>query len=58
VHHVEWGVGEAAGLLAAFCLSKGETPRGVRHRASLLADFQSLCRAEGVELSWPQLRPL
>jgi hypothetical protein len=58
VHHVEWSVGEAAGLLAAFCLSKGESPRGVRHRASLLTEFQSLLRGEGVELSWPKLTPL
>jgi hypothetical protein len=58
VHHVEWSVGEAAGLLAAFCLNKGESPRGVRHRASLLTEFQSLLRSEGVELSWPKLTPL
>jgi hypothetical protein len=58
VHHVEWNVGEAAGLLAAFCLSKRESPRGVRHRASLLAEFQSVLRTEGIELAWPVLRPL
>lgn len=58
VHHVEWSIGEAAGLLAAFCLSKGESPRGVRHRAPLLAELQALLRTEGIELGWPSPRPL
>jgi hypothetical protein len=58
VHHVEWSVGEAAGLLAAFCLNRSESPRGVRHRPGLLADFQSLLHREGIELAWRSLTPL
>ena len=58
VHPVEWSVGEAAGMLATFCLERRVTPRHVRARTSLLADFQALLLASGVELSWPQLRPL
>jgi len=58
VHHVEWNVGETAGLLAAFCLEHNLMPRWVRHRASLLTDFQSLLRTQGIELCWPSLAPV
>jgi hypothetical protein len=58
VHPVEWNVGEAAGVLAAFCLDRGVTPRAVRNRPELLAELQALLRAQGVELSWPSLTPL
>ncbi len=58
VHHVEWGVGEAAGLLAAFCLDRSVSPRAVRSRPALLADLQALLRSEGVELSWSSLAPV
>lgn len=58
VHPVEWSVGEAAGTLAAFCLERRVQPRAVRNRPELLADFQALLRAQGIELSWPSLMPL
>jgi hypothetical protein len=58
VHPVEWNVGEAAGLLAAFCLDRKTTPRSVRSRPALLGEFQSLLQQQGVELSWPSLTPL
>jgi hypothetical protein len=58
VHPVEWNVGEAAGVLAAFCLERRAAPRSVRHRPALLAELQALLRAQGVELSWPSLTPL
>jgi hypothetical protein len=59
VHHVEWNVGESAGLLAAFCLQRKVPPRQVRERNDLLEDFQSLLRRQGIELSWPSpLTPL
>jgi hypothetical protein len=58
VHPVEWNVGEVAGLLAAFCLERTLTPRSVRNRPDLLAEFQSLLRREGIELAWPSLAPL
>ncbi|MRG92141.1 FAD-dependent oxidoreductase [Polyangium spumosum] len=58
VHPVEWGVGEAAGMLAAFCLDRRVPPRHVRARRELLADFQALLVQNGVELAWPKLRPL
>ena len=58
LHPVEWNVGEAAGILAAFCLERKLAPRAVRNRPGLLGAFQSLLRREGVELSWPRLTPL
>jgi hypothetical protein len=56
LHPVEWNVGEAAGLLAAWSLERGMSPRAVRERG--LADFQGLLRAQGVELEWPRVSPL
>ena len=58
VHPVEWNVGEAAGLLASFCLERGVAPRAVRNDAGLLADFQARLVREGIELSWPSLTPI
>jgi hypothetical protein len=58
LHPVEWNIGEAAGLLAAFCISRGVVPRAVREKPGLLSDFQSLLQAQGVELAWPRMRPL
>jgi hypothetical protein len=57
LHPVEWNIGEAAGLLAAFCLARQEPPRHVRRKKALLADFQQVLRDAGVELSWPRLTP-
>ncbi|WBQ06187.1 FAD-dependent oxidoreductase [Kribbella sp. CA-293567] len=55
LHPVEWNIGEAAGLLAAFCLDRGVSPRAVRNSPALLSDFQALLVAQGVELSWPAI---
>jgi hypothetical protein len=58
LHPVEWNIGEVAGLLAGFCLARELQPRAVWEQPGLLADFQRLLRAEGVELAWPQLHAL
>jgi hypothetical protein len=58
LHPVEWNVGEAAGMLAAYCLNRGIRPRAVRAQAPELEEFQRLLRAQGVELEWPNLRPV
>jgi len=55
LHPVEWGIGEAVGWLAAFCLDRAVDPRAVRHTPSLLTEFQSLLTANGVELHWPDV---
>jgi len=58
VHPVEWSIGEAAGVLAVFCLDRKVSPRAVRSRPALLKDFQSLLVRQGIELSWPTLTPV
>jgi hypothetical protein len=55
---VEWNIGEAAGLLAAFCIARGVEPHQVREDESLLRDYQSLLRAQGIELEWPRTYPV
>lgn len=56
LHPVEWNIGEAAGLLAAFCMMRHVEPHAVREKAELLAGYQSLLTAQGVEIDWPQLQ--
>jgi hypothetical protein len=58
LHPVEWNVGEASGLLAAFCLENRLIPRQVHAHPGLLSDFQTLLINEGVELEWPVPEPL
>ncbi len=54
LHPVEWNIGEAAGALAAWCLTKGLTPRQVRNDPAHLADFQNLLADQlGFKLEWP-----
>lgn len=58
VHPVEWNVGEAAGILSAFCLDRKQIPRAVSQHPRLLEEFQALLVREGIELSWPSLQPV
>jgi hypothetical protein len=44
--------------LAAYCLERGVSPRAVRNTRSELEQFQQLLLKEGVELSWPTIRPV
>lgn len=54
VHPVEWGIGEAAGALAAFCVATRAEPHGVRESRPRIAEFQRKLVARGVELAWPR----
>jgi hypothetical protein len=57
LHPVEWNIGEAAGALAAYCLTRRVLPSQVRNTPSHLADFQNvLASALGIELAWPNPR--
>ncbi len=58
LHPVEWNIGEAAGLLAAFCVRSGDSPAAVWESAEKTAEFQRLLHAQGVETEWPVLRAL
>ena len=52
LHPVEWSIGEAAGSLCAFSLTKKTAPRHVRNDHTLLSEFQSILMKNGVELEW------
>lgn len=54
VHPVEWNIGEAAGILAAFCVANRKVPRQVRNQPRVLAAFQTLLRDNGIRLEWPK----
>lgn len=54
LHPVEWNIGEAAGALAAFCLTRGAVPRQVGNQRELLRDFQQVLCDLGAELAWPE----
>jgi hypothetical protein len=57
LHPVEWNVGEAAGALAAYCLTNNLSPRQVRNTPAHLADFQRvLSSVLGIVLAWPNPR--
>jgi hypothetical protein len=53
LHPVEWNIGEAAGVLVAFCVAKKRLPRQVRKEAGLLQQFQNRLAEHGVPLAWP-----
>ena len=55
LHPVEWNIGEAVGLLAAFCAAKQLSPRAVRNNAASLADFQQRLTSQQVPLVWPRM---
>ena len=57
IHATEWNIGEAAGSLAAFCLERRESPRAVRSRDDLLAEFLGSLERQGVEREWRRMAP-
>jgi FAD dependent oxidoreductase len=54
LHPVEWNIGEAAGLLSAFCAAGKHVPRAVRGSRGLMENFQAVLVKEGVQLAWPK----
>ncbi len=58
LHPVEWNIGEAAGVLAAFCSAHKTIPRAVRSTSTLLHSFQSRLGDNGIPLEWPRVRPI
>jgi len=53
LHPVEWNIGEAAGLLAAFCIQQGLEPAQIYDSPEYIRRFQSLLTQQGIELAWP-----
>jgi hypothetical protein len=56
LHPVEWNIGEAAGLLAAFCLIRRVKPHAVYESKELLKEYQVLLASQGIEIDWPRLQ--
>ncbi len=52
LHPVEWNIGESAGLLIALCLLRRVEPHQVYETPALLQEYQSLLRAQGIQLEW------
>jgi hypothetical protein len=57
LHPPEWNIGEAAGALAALCVTQKRVPREVRKQSGLLKSFQTLLSDQGVPLAWPKVGP-
>lgn len=55
LHPVEWNIGEAAGSLAAFCLSRKRQPREVWEQSPLSGDYQEFLVSQGIQLEWPAI---
>jgi hypothetical protein len=53
LHPVEWNIGEAAGLVAAWCIQRKQTPRQVRNSPRILEEFQRELERQGIEIRWP-----
>ncbi len=58
LHPVEWAIGEAAGLLACYCLAQNIPPRAVRADPKHLESFQAVLTAHGVPFRWPTVYPV
>jgi hypothetical protein len=52
LHPVEWNIGEAAGMLAAYACQKKIAPRAVRQTPALLDDFQKIIQNQGIQTVW------
>lgn len=51
---IEWNVGESAGVLAVFCLTRNIQPEQVRNEEKLLAEYQNILRRRfKIPLQWP-----
>ncbi|WP_176084641.1 FAD-dependent oxidoreductase [Martelella sp. HB161492] len=55
LHPVEWNIGESVGALAAFCLDRAVSPRGIHETKALRSAFQTLLTETfDVPLAWPK----
>lgn len=58
LHPVEWNLGEAAGVLATYCLDTGVPPLGVHGSPNRVRDVQAAGDRQGIQRAWPDLRPV
>jgi hypothetical protein len=57
-HVPEWSIGEAAGMLASYCLEKQMQPAQVLDNEQSLLDFQRRLVSQGQPIRWPRFGPL
>jgi hypothetical protein len=53
LHPIEWAIGEAAGVLAAFCLQQQITPKEVWENKTLTKKLQQGLVKQGAPTTWP-----
>lgn len=58
LHPVEWNIGEAAGHLAAWCLSHEISPQSLWRDAGRVEEFQARLDRSGIERTWPNFHAL
>ncbi|MEU3271089.1 FAD-dependent oxidoreductase [Saccharomonospora sp. NPDC006951] len=56
LHPVEWNVGEAAGTLAAHCLTENVQPHQVQEEDKRFDEFGRVLDRAGVQRHWPDVR--
>ena len=54
LHPIEWNIGESAGLLASFCVSRGVEPDKIASSENLMKEFQGLLVARHIKIEWPR----
>ena len=57
LHPIEWNIGESAGHLVAYCLSRHTTPHRVHEQRRHLQALQQELTQAGVPLAWPHPLP-
>ncbi|HRK32261.1 MAG TPA: FAD-dependent oxidoreductase [Tepidisphaeraceae bacterium] len=53
MHTTEWNNGEAAGLLAFYCVATNTEPAAVHDDLPKIRELQSRLASEGIPMSWP-----
>jgi hypothetical protein len=53
MHTTEWAVGEAAGVLAAWCAAHGREPAWVHADPARVRDVRGVMAGQGLALAWP-----
>ena len=53
LHPTEWSIGEAVGSLINYAIDNKVLPREIREKKDMLADFQKMISAQGIEIQWP-----
>ncbi len=53
MHHVEWAVGEAAGVLASRCVEQATEPHAVHEDAAAVREIQRVMGEQGMRMAWP-----